>query len=458
VADLEPPITEFNHRVRAGDGDEAARVLLEIDRDHLWEWDHKALLRQFYTTIEHSPIHDTYLAHQVARRRAWLKFFEAPQEADREFEALLQEARRIGVVKLEADALDDLAQTCRRGNRDLLQGIAYHRQALALYRQVGDRRGEADALGGIGAIYTQIEPEEAVDCLLAAADIHRELGNRSSLSFVLTMLGAAYRSLGVLEQAAAVLEEAVQVARDSGSLEALGRACGGMAIFCASQGDITRGRAWIEEALAVTREFAGLPISGNLMFFLGETALYMALAGDPASGIALFQGAFQDIIAVLPQLIQFANLLLSPVVMLSGDFQQARSLLPADLETMVARSSGNTFWIGALLIKTGEARAAASFFNRVLELSTPDDSQASDFQHLRERRHPMRALAYAGLALLNNDLAMAATAADHTHRVLRVRHWHLDLYRALIDLLIQEPGGEILLPIREILASFPAHL
>ena len=32
------------------------------------------------------------LAHQVARRRTWLKFLAAPAEADREFAHLLDEA------------------------------------------------------------------------------------------------------------------------------------------------------------------------------------------------------------------------------------------------------------------------------------------------------------------------------------------------------------------------------
>src|SRR5260221_13766305 len=91
VADLAPQINEFKHRVSAGDGDGAARVLLDIDRDHLWGWGYKDLLRQLDPTLE-GQVHDPPLAHQVARRRAWLKFFEAPEEADGEFTRLLEES------------------------------------------------------------------------------------------------------------------------------------------------------------------------------------------------------------------------------------------------------------------------------------------------------------------------------------------------------------------------------
>src|SRR5258706_7616721 len=262
--------------------------LLDIDRDHLWEWGYKDLLRQLYPTLE-GQVHDPHLAHQVARRRAWLKFFEAPEEADREFTRLLEESRRMGFVKELADDLDDLAQTFRRGNRDLQQGIEEHKQALALDRQMGDRRGEADALGGLGAIFSQTDPEEAIDCLLAAADIQRDLGNHNSLSFVLTMLGAAYDNLGAFEQAVKTLEEAAHIARESGSLDALSRAYGGLARLRVSVGDIARGRAYIEEAIAVTRDLAGVPITVNLLFWIGQTAVYMALADDAPSGVELME-------------------------------------------------------------------------------------------------------------------------------------------------------------------------
>ena len=456
VADLAPQINEFKHRVSAGDGDGAARVLLDIDRDHLWEWGYKDLLRQLYPTLE-GQVHDPHLVLQVARRRAWLKFFEASEEADQEFSNLLKESRRMGFVKEEADALDDLAQTFRRGNRDLQQGIEHHQQALELYRQIGDRRGEADALGGLGAIFSQTDPEEAIDCLLAAADIQRDLGNHNSLSFVLTMLGAAYDNLGAFEQAVKTLEEAAHIARESGSLDALSRAYGGLARLRVSVGDIARGRAYIEEAIAVTRDLAGVPITVNLLFWIGQTAVYMALADDAPSGVELMERAIRDASATLPQVVPFGNFWLILVLMLGGDFQRAGSLLPSEPETLLPRSSSNLFWISVLLIKIGESDAATAFLNSVLTMSTNTDSYAPSSRHLEAITLPLRALAHAGLALLNSDPAMAAIAAELTRQALRIRSWQTDVYRALINLLIQEPGGEILAPINDILVSIPAR-
>jgi DNA-binding CsgD family transcriptional regulator/tetratricopeptide (TPR) repeat protein len=457
AADLEPQINEFKHLVRAGNGDEAARVLLDIDRDHLWEWGNKDLLRQLYPTLE-GHINDPHLAYQVARRRAWLMFFEVPEEADREFTRLLEESQRMGIVKELADDLDDLAQTFRRNNRDLQQGIEHHQQALVLYRQIGDRRGEADALGGLGAILSQTEPAAAIECLLAAADIQRDLGNLNSVSFVLTMLGAAYDALGAFEQAEKTLEDAVRMARESGSLDALSRAYSSLARFYVYIGNIERGHACIEEAIAITREFAGVPITVPLMFWIGATALYMALANDAHGGVGLLERAIRDASAVLPQMVPFGNFWLILVLMLGGEYQRARSLLPLEPETLLSGSPRNNIsWFGALFIKTGELDAAAVFLKRVLTMSATTDSYAPGARHREVVTLPMLALAHAGLALLNRDPAMAAAAAELTRRALRVRSWQTDLYRALISLLIQESGGEILMPVSNILASIPTH-
>jgi len=462
VADLEPQLNEFKHRVLAGEEDEAAQVLLDIDRDHLWEWGDKDLLRQLYLTLE-DRVHDAWLAHQVARRRAWLMFYEVPDEAYEEFTRLLAAARRLGLVKEEADALDDLAQCYRLGGRDLQQGAEHPRQALALYRQIGDRRGEADALGGLGAIFTftQNDPEQAVACLQAAANIQRELGNGNDLSFVLTMLGLAYENLGALEKAVEVGEEAVRMALESNGVEALGRAYSTLAQFYVARGDIERGRACIEEAMTSTRHLSGVPMTENLMFSVCMTAMQMALANDTRSGIELLERAIHDASALLPQMVLVGNLFLSLVSMLDGDLAKARALLPPEPEQLLSIAAIFSFWIGVLLIKTGEAAASASFLGGVLEVTANHGIDAQFFRPSELGIQVMRALAYAGLALLKRDPAMAATAAELIRglpaRRLQTGLVQTDLLHALTNLLLQEPGGEILLPIRDILASTTAR-
>jgi tetratricopeptide (TPR) repeat protein len=428
---------------------------LEIDRDVLWEWGHKDLLRQLYVALD-GLLHDPHVAHHVARRRAWLNFFEAPQEADREFARLLAEARRLNFVAEEADALDDLAQTCRRGNADLDRAVEYHRQALALYRQIGDRRGEAEALGGLGTIMALFEPEEAIDHLLNAVAIQRELGNSNSLSYDLAMLATAYETLGAFEQARQTLNEAIQIARTGGTLEALNRVYGVLARVHAELGEIEQVKTCIREAMTVTRESAGVPVNGSLMLFIGQAALYLAVANHAPIGIEFMEQALREAAIVQPQMVPIANFVLSSVLLFSGDFARARNLLPPDPARLSATIGvGNTGWIGVLLIKTGEYDQAASFLNEALKLGrhaelSEGHSHYSDIGTLQ-----VRTLALAGLALLKHDSNLAASAAELLRKALRFDIWFNQLLRAHLNLLLQESDSDVLAPIRDVLEANP---
>lgn len=457
VADLQPQLNEFKHLINADAGDEAAQVVLDIDRDYLWEWGNKDLLRQLYATLD-GLVHDPHVAHHVARRRAWLNFFEAPPEADREFERLLDEARRLNWVAEEADALDDLAQTGRRGNADLDRAVEYHRQALALYRQIGDRRGEAEALGGLGTIMAFFEPEEAIDHLQKAITIQRELGNSSSLSYDLSMLATAYESLGAYDQAQHILQEAVQIARGGGTLEALNRVYSSRARVYAEMGEIDRVKACMREAIAVTRESAGVPITGNLLLFIGQASLALAVAGDAPAGVEFMEQIIRDAAAVQPRIVPIANFVFSSVLLLSGDFARGRRLLsPEPGRLSVTLGVGNTGWIGVLLIKTGEHDRAVEFFDLALKLSRHVELKQGSSHYSDLGTLPSRTLALAGLALLKHDPALAASAADLLRKALQFNIWFNQLLRAHLNLLLQEPGSEVLAPIRDVLETNPVR-
>jgi hypothetical protein len=63
----------------------------------------------------------------------------------------------------------------------------------------------------------------------------------------------------------------------------------------------------------------------------------------------------------------------------------------------------------------------------------------------------------AGLSLLKRDPALAASTAELLRKALRFNIWFNHLLRAHLNLLLQESGSEVLAPIRDLLASVPAH-
>ena len=67
------------------------------------------------------------------------------------------------------------------------RAIEYHEQALAIARNIGDRRGEGTALGNLGDAYHSLdENRRAIECQEEQLKIAREIGDR---------VGRAMRSL-----------------------------------------------------------------------------------------------------------------------------------------------------------------------------------------------------------------------------------------------------------------------
>jgi DNA-binding CsgD family transcriptional regulator/tetratricopeptide (TPR) repeat protein len=456
LADVDPQIQEATQLVRAGEADAAARVMLEIDRDHLWEWGYTDLLDRFYASVE-PALTDPRVAHQVARRRAWLRFFDPTADSDQVFVRLLESAQRQGFGIEEADAWDDLAQIHRRGNRNLPLAIAYHTRALTLYRQSGERRGEAEALGGLGAVYVQIAPATAIGYLREAAAIQRTLGHANSLTFVLTMLGAAYSSLGAREPARQTLHEAIQIAEEARSLVAVGRAYGELARLYAVAGEVGPARAALDTALALSGEISGLPMTASLMFAVCQAAIVLALGQQGTAGLALLEHAIQIAPAAGPGVLLMGRFALSLVRLLGGEIAEARRALPYEAALNLARWSEQNCWVIVLFIKTGEVATARTLLQGLLA-GSPEDSPPADTVTLTGRSPLIRATAYAGWALLQQDATLVAPTLELTREIVQTRLRGWEVYRALIESLLQEPNGAILAPLRPLLESrAPAH-
>jgi tetratricopeptide (TPR) repeat protein len=57
--------------------------------------------------------------------------------------------------------------------------LEHHKQALAISREIGDRRGEGNRLGNLSAAYRNLgQCEEAIAHFTRALAISREIGNR----------------------------------------------------------------------------------------------------------------------------------------------------------------------------------------------------------------------------------------------------------------------------------------
>jgi tetratricopeptide (TPR) repeat protein len=121
--DMRPQLAEFELRCDTGDYDTAATVLADIDFDHLQVWGHYRTLVQLHARI-HGRITDP-----------------------------LTNSVHLGNLGLCYASLDDYRQA-----------IDLHTQALAIARQIGDRRGEGGALGNLGICHASLgDYPQAID-------------------------------------------------------------------------------------------------------------------------------------------------------------------------------------------------------------------------------------------------------------------------------------------------------
>jgi tetratricopeptide (TPR) repeat protein len=92
------------------------------------------------------------------------------------------------------------------------QALAPQQESLALYRELGDRRGQAESLNEVGVVYQwQGRYEEALARQRESLAIRRELGDPRGEAETLRALGVTLRALGRPAEARAHWREAVAI-------------------------------------------------------------------------------------------------------------------------------------------------------------------------------------------------------------------------------------------------------
>ena len=109
----------------------------------------------------------------------------------------------------EARALTDIARAAAKEGKPG-DALAFHIEALAIYREIGARSGAAATLFEMGQINNYLfNYEGAVARLLEAAAVYRELGAMPELARVNLALGRSQMMLGRRLDAIQLLEEAL---------------------------------------------------------------------------------------------------------------------------------------------------------------------------------------------------------------------------------------------------------
>ncbi|HEU0244959.1 MAG TPA: tetratricopeptide repeat protein [Candidatus Limnocylindrales bacterium] len=115
-------------------------------------------------------------------------------------------------------------------------------ESLALNRELGNDRGLADALWGLGVLYYFANDNEpAADAFEQARVLYHRLGERTQEAWALHQLGSARLKLGQLEIARPLLREGLRLFEAAGDVSAMTLLLDDLAAVAAAEGDVPRG-------------------------------------------------------------------------------------------------------------------------------------------------------------------------------------------------------------------------
>jgi tetratricopeptide (TPR) repeat protein len=202
---------------------------------------------------------------------------------------------------------------------------AGHR-ALAAYREIGDRPGEAEALRELGFVHWRARDyAAALCCSMQALALHRSLGDVAGEASALHNLAEIQRGLGSPARALALYGDALQLhwAARNHQGEVVTRF--GMASALLQSGDVPRSRRQYEAALALSERHGERTMQARALHAL---AMLERAAGALDDALRFMERALE-----IDRAINYAHALshdlvdLSVIHLLRGERSEARAAL-----------------------------------------------------------------------------------------------------------------------------------
>lgn len=229
----------------------------ELNGDEQETWLHR--LEDDYTNIRAAMRWSSEYAPDLGLRMAgalWL-FWEIRgylSEATQLLADLLSQPKTLAHTSERAKALHsagNLADT--QGDYDAAR--AYYEESLAVYRELGDRRGAARPLNGLGLVSLgQGDFVTARSFLEESLAIKRELAGLSSISIALNNLGLVAHAQGDYTTARAYLEEALDIDRRLKNKDAIATSLVNLGAVTLDDGRYGEARPLLIESLALFNE------------------------------------------------------------------------------------------------------------------------------------------------------------------------------------------------------------
>lgn len=200
------------------------------------------------------------------------------QQAANASEALKQPKQQATYLGSLGSAYRDLGQ--------VKTGMKHYRQALKIYRDLGDVEGEGITLGRLGIAHRVLgQASLAIEHLEQALTISRQVGDNRTEGINLANLGIAYRGMGQTQKAIDYLNQALEIARKRGDPR-------GEAINLGNIGDIYRDQNQLDDAIRTYDQ--ALKLARDMGDRRGE-GINLGRLGDAYRGLSQFEQAVPNL-------------------------------------------------------------------------------------------------------------------------------------------------------------------
>jgi CHAT domain-containing protein len=364
--------------------------------------------------------------------------------------AIFQE---VGERRGEAAALNEIG-SCLYSLEEFEDAAHHLELAMMIYRDIGPSPRMAETLNNLGAVRGYLsDPQTAIDSYSESLQLYRELGNRQKEAGVLNGLGATYMELGQPQKALDFLLPSLAARREVGDRGGEAYTLHHLGVLDYGLGRIPEALEWLNQALALWRLLGPRNGEAATMVFLAKA---QHASGHRRQALASANIAMTLFRSIAHRTGEVAALLL--MARLSNEVgdraaAQRHAAAALDLSRSIGARRGQAFArmeLGEAATAAGEWDRAAEDFRAALEIQRrilDADGEVvatlgmARLERARGRLDVARSYAEATLALIESQ-RMRLSSTELRAALLAARH---EAYEFATDLLMQlhavEPAG-----------------
>ncbi|WP_293154154.1 MULTISPECIES: CHAT domain-containing protein [unclassified Microcoleus] len=152
------------------------------------------------------------------------------------------------------------------------KAIKFHHQSCKVAREIGDRKQEANSLGNSGLVYYSLgQYDKAIEDHKQSLVIKREIGDRQGEANSLCNLGNAYDSLGQYDKAIEFHEQSRKVSEEIGYRKGEANSLGNLGTAYQSLGEYDKAIKSHQQSLDISREIGDRQAEAISIGNLGKT-------------------------------------------------------------------------------------------------------------------------------------------------------------------------------------------